>query len=83
MGGIVDHSSNTPNPVALSSAEAEYNEGCDAFMAASHLGMLLCKLEGIEDADMAPTTMFFDSKSAIAMGSSYRDTKHTCHIMRR
>jgi hypothetical protein len=83
MGGIVNHSSNTPDPVALSSAEAEYNEGCVAFMAASHLRMLLCELEGIEDADMAPTTMFFDSKSAIAMGSSYKDTKHTRHIMRR
>jgi hypothetical protein len=83
MGGIVDHSSNMPEPVALSSAEAEYNEGCVAFMAASHLRMLLCELEGIEETSMAPTTMFFDSKSAIAMGSSYRDTKHTQHIMRR
>jgi hypothetical protein len=83
MGGIVDHSSNMPDPVALSSAEAEYNEGCVAFMAASHLRMLLCELEGIEEANMAPTTMFFDRKDAIAMGSSYRDTKHTRHIMRR
>jgi hypothetical protein len=83
MGGIVDHSSNMPDPVALSSAEAEYNEGCVAFMAASHLRMLLCELEGIEEEKMGPTTMFFDSKSAIAMGSSYRDTKHTRHIMRR
>jgi transposase InsO family protein len=83
MGGIVDHSSNTPDPVALSSAEAEYNEGCVAFMAASHLRMLLCELEGIEETNMAPTTMLFDSKSAIAMGISYRDTKHTRHIMRR
>jgi hypothetical protein len=41
MGRIVDHSSNMPDPVALSSAEAEYNEGCVAFMAASHLRMLL------------------------------------------
>jgi hypothetical protein len=83
MGGIVDHSSNMPDPVAFSSAEAEYYEGCVAFMAASHLRMLLCELEGIEEADMAPTTIFFDSKSAIAMGNSYRDTKHTRHIMRR
>jgi len=37
MGGVVDHSSNLPNPVALSSAEAEYNEGCLAMMATSHL----------------------------------------------
>lgn len=41
----MDHSSNLPDPVALLSAEAEYNEGCIAFMAASHLRMLLCKLE--------------------------------------
>ena len=82
MGGIVDHSSNIPDPVTLSTVEAEYNEGCVAFMAASHLRMLLCEFEGIEDADMAPTTMFFDSKSAIAMGSSYKDTKHTRNIMR-
>jgi len=49
MGRIVDHSSNMPDPVALSSAEAEYNEGSVAFMAASHLLMLLCELEGIEE----------------------------------
>ena len=83
MGGIVDHSSNMPDPVALSSAEAEYNEGCIAFMAASHLRMLLCELEGITEKDMPPTTIYFDSKSAIAMGSSYKDTKHTRHIERR
>ncbi len=28
MGGVVEHSSNMPDPVALSSAEAEYNEAC-------------------------------------------------------
>jgi hypothetical protein len=84
MGGIVDHSSNMPaDPVALSSAEAEYNEGCVAFMAASHLRMLLSELEGIDESEMPPTAMFFDSKSAIAMGSSYKDTKHTRHIMRQ
>jgi hypothetical protein len=32
---------------------------------------------------MPPTTIYFDSKSAIAMGQSYRDTKHTRHILRR
>jgi hypothetical protein len=82
MGGIVDHSSNMPDPVALSSAKAEYNEGCVAFMAASHLRMLLYELEGVDESSMEPTMMFFNSKSAIAMGSSYWDTKHTRHIMR-
>ncbi len=81
--GTIPVSSTITSIVALSSAEAEYNEGCVAFMAASHLRMLLCELEGIEEANMAPTTMFFDRKDAIAMGSSYRDTKHTRHIMRR
>jgi hypothetical protein len=83
MSGVVDHSSNMPEPVALSSAEAEYNEGCVAFMAASHLRMLLCELEGIQESTLPPTTIYFDSKSAIAMGSSYKDTKHTRHIQRR
>jgi hypothetical protein len=39
MGGIVDHSLNLPDPVA--------NEGCIAFMATSHLRMLLLKWRGI------------------------------------
>jgi len=83
MEGIVDHSSNMPDPVALSSAEAEYNEGCVAFMAASHLRMLLCEFEGVRDEDTPATTIYFDSKSAIAIGANYKDTKHTRHIMRR
>jgi hypothetical protein len=83
MGGIVDHSSNMPDPIALSLAEAEYNEGCVAFMASSHLRMLLCEFEGVRDKDTPATTIYFDSKSAIAMGANYKDTKHTRHIMRR
>ena len=83
VGGVVDHSSNMPDPVTLSSAEAEYNEGCVAFMAASHLRMLLCELEGVDESTLSPTTIFFDSKSAIVMGSSYKDTKHTRYIQRR
>ncbi len=83
MGGIVDHSSNMPDPVALSLAYAEYDEGCIALMAASHLRMLLCELTIITDEAMPPTSIYFDSRSAIAMGASFRDTKHTRHIMRR
>ena len=83
MGGVIDHSSNLPNPVALSSAEAEYNEGCIAFMAGSHLRMLIAELEGSDEQTMAPTYIYFDSKSAVAMGASYKDTKHTRHILRR
>jgi hypothetical protein len=82
MGGAIDHSSNMPYPIALSSAEAEYNEGCIAFMAANHLRMLLCKLEGSTDDTKDATSKYFDSKSAIAMGNNYKDTKHTRHILR-
>jgi hypothetical protein len=83
MGGIIDHSFNMPDPVALSLAEAEYNEGCIALMAASHLRMLLCKLTNITDEAMPPISIYFDSRSAIAMGASFWDTKHTRHIMQR
>jgi hypothetical protein len=83
MGGIIDHSSNMPDPVALSLAEAEYNEGCIALMAASHIRMLLCKLTNITEEAMPPTSIYFVSRSAIAMGASFWDTKHTSHIMRR
>jgi hypothetical protein len=83
MGGIVNHSSNLPDPVAMSLTEAEYNKGCIAFMAASHLRMLLAELEGVDEQNMEPTTIFFDIKSAIAMGDSYKDTKHTRHIMQQ
>jgi len=82
MGGMVDHSFNMPDPVALSSAEAEYSEGCVAFMSASHLRMLLCELEGTTDEKMPPMTIYFNSKSAIAISANYKDTQHTRHIMR-
>jgi len=59
------------------------HEGCVAFMAASHLRMLLCELEGTADESMSPTNIYFDSKSAIVIGANYKDTKHTRHIMRR
>jgi len=83
MGGVVDHSSNMPDPVALSSAKVEYNKGCIAFMKANHLQRLLCKLDSISDETMEPTSIYFARKSAIAMSISYKDTKHTQLIMWR
>jgi hypothetical protein len=83
MGGVVDHSSNLPDPVALSSAEVEYNEGCLSMMATSHLQMLLAELENIPEISLAPINIYFDSKSAITMGNSFKETKHTRHILSR
>ncbi len=58
MGGIMDHSSYLPDPIALSSAEAEYNKGCIAFMATSHLRMLLSEMERIAESNMEPTNVY-------------------------
>jgi hypothetical protein len=80
QGGCVDHSSNMPDPIALSTAESEYNQCCLACMAADHLTMLLAE---IDRRFTFPVSLFLDSQSAIAMGNSFKDTKHTRHIMRR
>ena len=80
-GGVVDHSSNLPDPIALSSAEAEYNETCLACMGTAHIKMLLEDLELVEISQ--PTPILIDSKAAHDMGHSFRSTKHTRHIMRR
>ena len=80
-GGLIDHSSNMPDPVALSSAEAEYNEGCLACMGTAHIKMLLEDLEQME-LDY-PIPIIIDSKAAHDMGHSFKSTKHTRHILRR
>jgi hypothetical protein len=41
MSGIIDHSSNLLDHIALSSAEAEYNQACLAIMATTHANMIL------------------------------------------
>jgi hypothetical protein len=44
MGGIVYHSLNLPDPDVMSSSKAN----TIAFMAESHIRMLLAELEGVE-----------------------------------
>ncbi len=68
--------------VALSSAEAEYNETCLCGMAVTHLKMLLNDMEARPENEDT-IYIILDSKSAIAMGNSFKDTKHTRHILRR
>jgi hypothetical protein len=80
MGGIIDHSSNLPNPIALSSAEAKCNQACLTIMATTHANMVL------EDLTQQPSPpdipIFMDNQSGIAIGSSFKDTKHIQHILR-
>jgi hypothetical protein len=80
MGGVVEHSSNMPNPVALSSAEADYNEACLACMATAHLKQLLEDFElPITDDKKSkkPIQIFIDNRSAVGMGESIKDTQRT------
>ena len=71
-----------PDHIALSSAESEYNMACLAFMAAMHLIILKNDLElGKNDAHLNNAVpIYMDSTSAIAVGQSFRDTKHTHHF---
>jgi hypothetical protein len=80
-GGLIDHSSNLPDPVAMSSAEAEYNECCLACMGTAHIKMLLEDLELTKIEK--PIPIIIDSKAAHDMGQSFKSTKHTRHILRR
>jgi hypothetical protein len=53
----VDHLSNMPDPVALSSPESEYNEACLACQPSSHLHMTLNELEQVERVGLNDKTV--------------------------
>jgi hypothetical protein len=48
QGGVMDYSSNMPEPVAMISAEDEYNEACMACMETSHIHMTINRIQEIE-----------------------------------
>jgi hypothetical protein len=85
QGGVVDHSSNMPIPVAMSSAEAEYNQACLACMATGNLHMTLNHIEEIQEGSKQdlPVDIFMDNKSAVDMSVTFKDTKNARHIRRR
>jgi hypothetical protein len=85
QGGVIDHSSNLPIPIAMSSAEAEYNQCCLACMATGNMHMTLNHVEGIEEgsAQDHPIDIFMDNKSAVDMSVTFKDTKNSRHIRRR
>ncbi len=87
MGGMVEHSSIMPDPVALSSgAEAEYNEACLACMSSAHLKQFLKELVlpfADEKKSLKPIQIFIDNRSAVDMGAFFKDTQKTRHMVRR
>ena len=84
QGGVIDHASLVPTPVAMSSAEAEYNACAVTAMAVAHSRMLISDLNGVDpDHYGNPVNIMVDSSSAKAMTENEKDTKRTRHIARR
>ena len=82
-GGLVNAGSFVPTPIALSSAEAEYNALAHSFQAVVNSRQLIHELYGNNADTPLSIPVFCDSESAIAIGSNLKDTKRTRHIQRR
>ena len=85
QGGLIDHGTHVPVPVAQSIAKIEYNAACTAGMALVHFRMLIIELLN-KDPDIVPDEaplIVLDSKSAMCMDNNGKYTKHTRHISKR
>ena len=83
QGGIIDCGSFVPTPVAMSSAEAEYNALAHAMQAIINSRQIVHELYGNRADTPLSIPFFCDSESAIIMGKNSKDTKRTRHIQRR
>jgi hypothetical protein len=83
QGGIVDHSSFVPNPITLSSAEAEINAMTIGAMATNYIRQVYCHVMFNDPSRPFTVPMFTDSSSGIFITQNERDTKRTRHIERR
>ena len=83
QGGLIDGGSFVPTPVALSSAEAEYNALAYSMQAVTNQRQTFQEL--CNNHPDAPLTIPFycDSESALIIGENLKDTKRTRHIQRR
>jgi hypothetical protein len=83
QGGLVDGASFVPDPIALSSAEAEYQVAAFGVSGCEHTRQLFQELHGLDPDTPLTIPILTDSQSAMAMASSDRDTRRTRHIRRR
>jgi hypothetical protein len=83
QGGLVDAASFVPDPIALSSAEAEYQIAAFGVSGCEHTRQLFQELHGLDPDTPLTIPILADSQSAMAMASSDRDTRRTRHIRRR
>ena len=84
QGGLIDHGTHVPGPVAQYSAESEYNTACTAGMALAHFMILIHELLN-KDPDIVPeeaSLIDLDSKYVMCMANNGKETKHTRHIAR-
>ena len=79
----MDGGSFVPNPIAMSSAEAEYNAITFAMQKCANVRQVLQELN--RNAPDTPLNVPFlcGSESALAIGLNNKDTKRTRHIQRR
>ena len=83
QGGVVDMNSFVPEPIALSSAEAESNALCVAAANAACTRMIVMEIM-TGDSDCIYTVPFLlDNTAAEIMTRNNKDTKRTRHIARR
>lgn len=83
QGALVQISSFIPNPVAMSSAEAESNAFSTAGMAMMSIKMLVLEMRGRDPDEAIRCPMIVDNTACKAINESFRDTKHTRHLLRR
>ena len=82
-GSLVDSASFVPSPIAMSSAEAEYNAAAFGLTAALHTKQVYnCFMHRHPDSPVT-IALCIDSASAICMMNNNKDTKRTHHIERR
>ena len=85
QGGLIDHGTHVPVPVAQSITESDYNEAWTAGIALSHFRMLIHGLlnkDPVIVPDEAPL-IILDSKSSMCMSKNDKDNNHTRKMFRR
>ena len=82
-GSLVDGASFVPTPIAMSSAQAEYNACAFATIMGMHVIQVFNKFHNLHADSPLTMALFVDSSSAIAMMKNEKDSKKTRHIQRR
>ena len=83
FGSLIDGASFVPTPIAMSSAESEYNAHAHALTAAIHSKQIYNNLMGYHPDTLLTLHTFIDSSSALAMMNSDQVTRKARHIERR